>query len=73
MSVLLLDSGILRVPTATTLPDGTRVSGSRDVAPDEPDYDSLLPHAVSAGEADGRRAHDENAAILHSWGMAESA
>lgn len=73
MSVHLLDGGVLRVPTATTLPDGSHVTGSRDITSDDPDYAEWLPHAVPASHADSRQAHEENAAILRSWGTAESA
>ena len=69
MSVILLDSGVLRVPTSTELPDGTRVDGVRDIAPDEPDYAAWRPYAITEG--DDRRA--VNAAILRRWGVAASA
>ncbi|WP_345405972.1 hypothetical protein [Nonomuraea salmonea] len=33
MTAILLAGGVLRVPAATVLPDGTHVDGTRDITP----------------------------------------
>ncbi|MFI7704947.1 hypothetical protein [Nonomuraea sp. NPDC049480] len=71
MSVVLLPNDVLRVPTVSILPDGTRVHGTRDIAPGAPEYDEWRPHAIS--EADEWRGDAEDAAIVERWRAAASA
>ncbi|MCP2353760.1 hypothetical protein HD597_000780 [Nonomuraea thailandensis] len=71
MTAIMLAGGVLRVAEPTTLPDGTRVEGTRDIAPGAPEYDDWLPFAIPE-EAAWRGDHDDTA-ILARWRAAASA
>ncbi|MFD1938472.1 MULTISPECIES: hypothetical protein [Nonomuraea] len=71
MSVTMLPGGVLRVPTVTTLDNGTQVDGTRDITPDSPDYEAYLPYAV--GEDEQWHEDAEDAAILARWRARASA
>ncbi|MBB2747172.1 hypothetical protein [Microbispora sp. NBRC 16548] len=38
------------MPTATSLPDGTKIDGTREVRPDDPEYPQWLPYAQREAE-----------------------
>ncbi|WP_156325667.1 hypothetical protein [Nonomuraea sp. SBT364] len=65
MTAIMLAGGVLRVPEPTTLPDGTRVEGTRDIAPDAPDYADWLPFAIP--EAAAWHGDQDDTAILARW------
>ncbi|MFB4278396.1 MULTISPECIES: hypothetical protein [unclassified Nonomuraea] len=71
MTAIKLAGGVLRVPTCTVLADGTHVDGTRDITPDEPDYQDWLPHAID--EAESWHGGPDDDAILRRWRAAASA
>ncbi|WP_169946546.1 hypothetical protein [Microbispora sp. H11081] len=73
MSVIMLPGGVLRVPTATTLPDGTKVDGTREVRPDDPEYPHWLPYAQREAELWQGDEAEQDQRILERWRRRESA
>ncbi|GAB3897854.1 hypothetical protein [Microbispora bryophytorum] len=73
MSVIMLPGGVLRVPTATTLPNGTKVDGTREVRPDDPEYPHWLPYAQREAELWQRDEAEQDQRILARWRRRESA
>ncbi|TDD25308.1 hypothetical protein [Nonomuraea diastatica] len=71
MTAIMLTGGVLRVPESSVLPDGTRVDGTRDIAPDAPDYATWLPYVIPEGAAWHGSTDDES--ILARWRAAASA
>ncbi|GAA3467499.1 hypothetical protein [Nonomuraea roseola] len=71
MSAVLLPSGVIRVPTISTLENGAVVHGTRDLTPEAPDYDAWLPHAVP--EEESRHGDADDAELLARWRGAASA
>ncbi|MFF4615986.1 hypothetical protein [Nonomuraea jabiensis] len=71
MTAIMLAGGVLRVPTSTVLPDGTRVDGTRDITPDAPDYHDWLPHAIDEEASWHGDRDDED--ILRRWRAAATA
>lgn len=71
MSVTMLPNGVLRVPAVSILPDDSKVHGTRDIAPDSPEYDEWLPYATP--EAELWHGDADDAAILERWRAAASA
>ncbi|MFG1694357.1 hypothetical protein [Nonomuraea sp. NPDC049309] len=65
MTAILLAGGVLRVPAATVLPDGTHVDGTRDITPEAPDYQEWLPHAID--EKASWHGDRDDEAILRRW------
>ena len=66
----MLPGGVLRVPIATTLPNGTKVDGTRDVRPDYPDW---LPFAQREAELWHGDEAEQDQRILARWRRRESA
>ncbi|MEU7889832.1 hypothetical protein AB0B54_30385 [Microbispora bryophytorum] len=73
MSVIMLPGGVLRVPTATTLPNGTKVDGTREVRPDDPEYPHWLPYAQREAELWQGDEAEQDQHILARWRRRESA
>ncbi|MEU7878919.1 hypothetical protein [Microbispora bryophytorum] len=73
MSVIMLPGGVLRVPTATTLPNGTKVDGTRVVRPDDPEYPRWLPYAQREAELWQGDEAEQDQRILARWRRRESA
>jgi hypothetical protein len=71
MTAIMLAGGVLRVPDPHVLPDGSRVDGTRDIAPDAPEYTDWLPYAVS--EETAWRGDPDDERILAQWRTAASA
>ncbi|MEV0388676.1 hypothetical protein [Nonomuraea sp. NPDC050643] len=71
MTAIMLAGGILRVPDPHVLPDGTRVDGTRDIAPDAPDYAVWLPHALP--EETAWHGDPDDVTIVQRWRTAASA
>ncbi|MFJ2033004.1 hypothetical protein [Streptosporangium sp. NPDC087985] len=75
MTVIMLPGGVLRVPWAVTLLDGTRAEGTRDVRPVDADYEQWLAYALTEDEV--RRLETEETArdveILARWRARRSA
>lgn len=75
MNVTMLSGGILRVPTTTTLDNGIKVHGTRDISREDPEYSAWLPLAQSEDEQ-RRRDAEERASdreILTRWRTRQSA
>ncbi|MEV4113396.1 hypothetical protein [Nonomuraea sp. NPDC049695] len=72
MTAVMLADGVLRVHAPIELPDGTCVDGSRDIAPDAPDYEEWLPHVVAIDDS-GLYGHAEDEDIVRRWRTAASA
>ncbi|MEN3540633.1 hypothetical protein AAH991_36350 [Microbispora sp. ZYX-F-249] len=73
MSVIMLPGGVLRVPAATTLPNGTKVDGTREVRPDDPEYPQWLPFAQREAELWQGDEAEQDQRILARWRRRESA
>ncbi|MGV9386163.1 hypothetical protein [Nonomuraea jabiensis] len=71
MSVVLLPSGVIRIPTNCTLDDGTIVDGTRELAPEDSDYWQWRPYAVP--EEIIRFGDPDDAELLARWRDAASA
>ncbi|SPL90056.1 unnamed protein product [[Actinomadura] parvosata subsp. kistnae] len=71
MTAIKLAGGVLRVPTHTVLPDGVHIDSTRDITPDDPDYQEWLPYAID--EADSWHGDPDDETILSRWRAAASA
>lgn len=75
LNVIMLPGGVLRVPWAVTLADGTKVDGTRDVRPGECDYEQWLPLARAEDDLWRLEALEaaRDAEILSRWRARKSA
>ncbi|WP_329080014.1 MULTISPECIES: hypothetical protein [unclassified Streptosporangium] len=75
MNVTMLPGGTLRVPATTTLDNGTKVDGTRDIGRDDPEYSEWL--ALAQDEDEQRRRdveeRDSDREILTRWRTRRSA
>lgn len=75
MNVTMLPGGTLRVPATTTLANGTKIDGTRDIGRDDPEYPEWL--ALAQDEDEQRRRdveeRDSDREILTRWRTRRSA
>ncbi|MEU8381672.1 hypothetical protein [Streptosporangium sp. NPDC048865] len=75
MNVTMLPGGTLRVPATTTLDNGIKIDGTRDIGRDDPEYLEWL--AVAQDEDEQRRRdvaeRDSDREILTRWRTRRSA